>query len=365
MIRILHVVTYMGRGGLETMLMNYYRHIDRDRIQFDFLVHREFEADYDKEIESLGGRIYKIQKLNPFSNKYKKSLRTFFLIHPEYKIVHVHQDCLSSVILKVAKECNVPVRIAHSHNSNQAKDIRYPVKLYYKRWIAKYATALFACGADAGDWMFGGVPYTIVKNSIDAKRFLYNKQVRDNIRHQMNISHSFVVGNVANFSVAKNHIFLIDIFNEIQKKKENSVLLLVGDGPTINEAKNKVRALGLENKVLFAGVCGNVSELMQAMDVFVMPSLYEGLPLVLVEAQAAGLNCIISDNVPDDCKITKLVTKISLTESAEKWADTILSYENCQREDTYETIYKAGFDIVDNAVWLQEYYFKSMKEGIV
>lgn len=146
MIRVLHVVTYMGRGGLETMLMNYYRHIDRSKVQFDFLVHREFEADYDEEIKSLGGRIYHVSRLVPWSRRYKAELRRFFRTHPEYKIVHVHQDCLSSVALQCAKECGIPVRIAHSHNSNQDKNIKYLFKRYYMRKIPETATELFACG---------------------------------------------------------------------------------------------------------------------------------------------------------------------------------------------------------------------------
>ena len=154
MIRVLHVVTYMGRGGLETMLMNYYRNIDRSRVQFDILVHRNFEADYDKEILSMGGRIFHISRLVPWSRSYRKKLKNFFLEHPEYRIVHVHQDCLSSVALQCAKECGVPVRIAHSHNRNQDKNIKYLIKLYYMKQIPKFATEYFACSKEAGDWMF-------------------------------------------------------------------------------------------------------------------------------------------------------------------------------------------------------------------
>lgn len=152
-IRVLHVVTYMGRGGLETMLMNYYRHIDRTKVQFDFLVHRDFEADYDQEINELGGRIYHVSKLIPWSRKYKQELKCFFRDHPEYSIVHVHQDCLSSVALKCAEECGIPVRIAHSHNINQDKNIKYLIKLHYMKNIPKYATDCFACSVEAGEWM--------------------------------------------------------------------------------------------------------------------------------------------------------------------------------------------------------------------
>ena len=176
MIRVLHVVTYMGRGGLETMLMNYYRHIDRSKVQFDFLVHREFEADYDEEIKSLGGRIYHVSRLVPWSRRYKAELRRFFRTHPEYKIVHVHQDCLSSVALQCAKDCGIPVRIAHSHNSNQDKNIKYLFKRYYMRKIPETATELFACGKAAGDWMFGGKTYRLLPNAIAAGKYIYEEE---------------------------------------------------------------------------------------------------------------------------------------------------------------------------------------------
>ena len=163
--RVLQVVTHMNRGGLETMLMNYYRHTDRNKVQFDFLAHRDDRAAYDDEIESLGGTIYRLPRLVPWSGSYQRALNDFFEKHPEYRIVHVHQDCLSSVILKAAQKNGVPVRIAHSHSANQDRNLKYPIKLWYKRSIPQYATALFACGKDAGDWMFNGASYQIVNNA--------------------------------------------------------------------------------------------------------------------------------------------------------------------------------------------------------
>ncbi|MDD6618596.1 MAG: glycosyltransferase, partial [Clostridiales bacterium] len=164
MIRVLQIVTYMGRGGLETMLMNYYRHVDRNQIQFDFLVHRDFEADYDQEILAMGGRIYHISRLIPWSGEYRKKLKRFFREHPEYQIVHVHQDCLSSVALQCAKECNVCVRIAHSHTTSQDKNLKYLIKQFYMKQIPSYATDFFACSKSAGEWMFGGHSFRILFN---------------------------------------------------------------------------------------------------------------------------------------------------------------------------------------------------------
>ena len=183
-IRVLHVVTYMGRGGLETMIMNYYRHVDRNKVQFDFLVHRDFRADYDDEIESLGGKIYRLPRLNPWDFRYHKALDKFFDEHPEYKIIHVHQDCLSSVILKCAKKHGIPVRIGHSHNINQDKNFKYPIKMYFKRQIPNNATHLMACGKKAGDWMFGGAPYLILNNAIDVKKYNYSLSLRNQTRAQ-------------------------------------------------------------------------------------------------------------------------------------------------------------------------------------
>ncbi len=203
MIRVLHVVTYMGRGGLETMLMNYYRNIDRDKVQFDFLVHREDEADYDEEILALGGKIHHIGRLIPWSSFYKNELKAFFKSHPEYQIVHVHQDCLSSVALKCAKECGIPVRIAHSHSASQNKDIKYPIKLFYMRSIPKYATNLIACGESAGNWMFRGAKFTILNNAIQAKQYIFNEAVRKEVRKEFDLQESFTIGLVASFSLLR------------------------------------------------------------------------------------------------------------------------------------------------------------------
>lgn len=361
-IRILHVVTYMGRGGLETMIMNYYRQMDRTKVQFDFLVHRDFRADYDDEIERLGGRIYRIGRLIPWSRAYQRALDAFFAAHPEYRVVHVHQDCLSGVILKAAQKHGVPVRIAHSHNSSQDKNLKYLIKLYYKRQIPTYATALFACGRDAGDWMFGGKPYTIINNAIDAAQYSYSHVRAMEMRRSIHIAEdAFVIGHVGRFSPVKNHTFLLDVFDELCRADERAVLMLVGDGELRKSMEDKAKAMGLEDRVLFTGMRSDVCDLMQAMDVFVFPSLYEGLPVSLVEAQAAGLPCVISNCVPDACMLTDLVQRVSLEGSAHKWAERILAVRATVRRDRYDEIAAAGFDIVSSAAWLQQYYVDQWK----
>lgn len=364
MIRVLQVVTNMDRGGLESMLMNYYRHIDREKIQFDFLVHRQERAAFDDEIEALGGRIYRLPRLVPWSKSYLSALNRFFDEHTEYKVVHVHQDCLSSVILKAAKQHDISVRIAHSHNANQDKNLKYPIKLWYKRSIPEYATNLFACGKDAGDWMFGGASYQIINNAIDVAAYTYDPTKRQEMRRQLGLTGELVIGHVGRFNPQKNHAFLLDIFAALLKKEPNAVLLLVGGGADMPKIQAKAQELGIAERVRFLGVRSDVADLMQTMDVFVFPSLYEGLPVTMVEAQASGLPCIISDKVPPECILTDgLVNIMPLSASPEAWAEKILTMRAVPRTDLREEIAAHGFDITTAAVKLQEFYLDAYEQN--
>ena len=359
-IRVLQVVTHMERGGLESMLMNYYRHIDRERVQFDFLVHRMEKAAFDDEIESLGGRIYRLPRLMPWSKSYLSALNHFFDEHQEYKVIHVHQDCLSSVILKAAVQHNIPVRVAHSHSASQDKDLKYPIKLWYKRDIPKYATNLFACGKGAGDWMFGGASYQIINNAIEVAAYTYDPTKRQEMRRQLGFENEFTIGHVGRFNQPKNHSFLLDIFAALLKKEPNAVLLLVGGGEDMPKIQIKAHALGIAEHVRFLGVRSDVADLMQAMDVFVFPSLYEGLPVTMVEAQAAGLPCLISDKVPPECILTNgLVDVLPLSAEPETWAEKILEKKEVPRTDRRSEIAAHGFDITTEAVKLQEFYLEA------
>ena len=363
-VRVLQVVTYMGRGGLESMLMNYYRHIDREEVQFDFLVHRQERAAFDDEIESLGGRIYRLPRLVPWSKNYLAALNRFFDEHSEHKIVHVHQDCLSSVILKVAAQHNVPVRVAHSHSANQDKNLKYPIKLWYKRGIPKYATNLFACGKGAGDWMFGGASYQIINNAIDVVACAYNPTKRQEMRRQLGLENEFTIGHVGRFNQPKNHPFLLDIFAALLRREPNAVLLLVGGGEDMTKIQAKAQTLGVAEHVRFLGIRSDVADKMQAMEVVVFPTLYEGLPVTMVEAQAAGLPCIISDKVPPECILTEgLVDVLPLSAEPEIWAAKILEKKNLPRTDRRSKIAAHGFDITTEAVKLQEFYLKAYEQN--
>ena len=357
MIRVLHIVTYMGRGGLETMLMNYYRNIDRTKVQFDFLVHREVEADYDKEILDMGGKIYHVSRLIPWSKEYKNELKRFLKEHPEYKIVHVHQDCLSSVALKCAEECGIPVRIAHSHSSSAVKNIKYPIKRYYMKDIPKYATHLFACGEQAGKWMFSGLDFNIVKNAIDIDKYKYSEDKDKNLRAKYDLENKFIIGHVGRFRKEKNQEFIIDIFNNVSKKVDNAILMLVGDGEEQQRIEEKVKQLNLQDKVMFMGARSDVNDLMQMMNVFLFPSLYEGLGIVLIEAQASGLPCVVSSTIPEEAILDKKnISIIMLEDSIDIWVNNIAKYSETSRKNNCHLLRKAGYDIKYAAKWLEEFY---------
>jgi glycosyltransferase EpsD len=324
-IRILHVVTKMDRGGLETMLMNYYRNIDRSKIQFDFLVHRKEKGAYDEEIKSLGGKIF---KLSPISLKnflrYRKELKLFFLNNKEYKIVHSHLDSLSALPLLAAKKANVPVRIAHSHTSSFDRDLKLPLRASLKKLIRFNATAFYCCSPLAAKFMFGKnfYDYKVINNAIEIDKFRYNSRKRKKVRNNLNISdNTFVLGHVGRFNYPKNHIFLLELFKSVYEENNSSILLLVGTGDLENEVRSHVKRLGLVNNVKFLGSRTDISDLMQAMDYFVMPSLYEGLGMAIIEAQFSGLPILASAGViPLEVKVSNKVKFLELKLGPKNWS---------------------------------------------
>jgi glycosyltransferase involved in cell wall biosynthesis len=261
---------------------------------------------------------------------------------------------MSAIPLKAAKKHGVPVRIGHAHNSSQPRDAKYLLKLFYKRLIAGQATQLFACSDEAGRWMFGNADFRVLNNAIDAGKYAFDAAIRSEVRHELGLpADALVVGHVGRFDPQKNHRFLVEIFEKMSK---DARLLLVGDGVLRPDVEQQAEALGIRDRILFTGVRTDVDRLLQAMDVFLMPSLFEGLPVSIVEAQAAGLPCLISDKVPIECKKTELVTQLPLAASSAEWAGAVLSAAETSRRNTLEQIRGAGFDIRANAEWLQNYY---------
>ncbi len=347
------------------MVMNYYRRIDRNTVQFDFLLHRDDKGAYDDEIVALGGKIYRI--LPPYPQNYflyKKAIKKFFDEHPEYHIIHSNMTETGLFVFQEAKKRGIPIRIVHAHTAvtNRPLSMKTLVLKVYKTAIKKYLTHMFACGKAAAQYVFGTTQNVIyLPNAIDTAIFKYNENTEAAVRREFNIEGNFVIGHVGRFSEPKNHTFIIDIFNEVYKRNPNAVLVLVGGFETETEAisriKQKVHILGLDNVVFFAGQRDDVHRIMQAFDVFILPSLWEGFPVVMVEAQSLGIRCLISDKVSDECLLTDCSKVVPLDAGATGWASAIIeSNESNKGLSACNHIIACGYDIEENARWLQQLY---------
>lgn len=366
-IRVLNLFTIMNRGGAETMVMNYYRNIDRNKIQFDFLVHRNEKGAYDDEIKSLGGRIYSMIPIHPQNFlTYKKMLREFFKEHKEYRIIHSHMSELGYFAFKEAKRQGIPIRICHAHNAPHGWDIKMIMRTYFKKKMMSYITHMFTCGKEAGKWLYGKnnlENVIMLNNAIDAKKFDYDACKAKYLKQMMGLENKFIIGHVGRFNKQKNHMFLLDIFNEIYKIDSSSVLLLAGMGEEENKIKEKVKLLKLNDSVKFLGVRNDIENLMQIFDVFLFPSLYEGLPVTLIEAQAAGLPCAISDTISNQCIITDNIFKFPLSYNSKEIANKIYNkYKNFSRKKMSNIITKKGFDIKNNSKKLEEFYINEYEK---
>lgn len=372
-IRILNLFTIMNRGGAETMVMNYYRNIDRTKVQFDFMVHRQERGAYDDEIEALGGKIYRMPPVQPGHFKeYKAKVSEFFDEHKEYLIIHSHMSELGYFVFREAKKRGIKCTVCHAHNAphfneetliEKAKDI---VRAYFKKQIRKYTDRKFVCGIEAGDWLFGKESrdeFVMMNNAVDAKKFTWSEQRAGTVRDKLGLKDKFVICHVGRFNPQKNHTFLIDIFKEIYKKNPEAILLLVGAGDLEKKVRQQVEEYGLNDSVRFMGLRDDVDDILVASDVFLFPSLYEGLPVTLVEAQSSGIKCIISDTIPSDCRITENIEVVELEKSAVYWAEKVLRYaDGYERKDAYSKIVSAKFDIRENAVWLEEFYLNEYRK---
>ncbi|MCR1839602.1 glycosyltransferase family 1 protein [Murimonas intestini] len=354
----------MNRGGAETMVMNYYRHMDRTKVQFDFLVHRQEQGAYDDEIDALGGRIYRTMPLYPLNFlKYKKWVGEFLNEHNEYQIVHSHMSESGYFFFKEAKKRGVQVLICHAHNAAKGWNMKMFVRTYFKYQIRKYCTYMFSCGMEAGEWLFGKKntdKLIIQHNAISAKDYSYCPEVREKIRKDLNLKERFTIGLVARFSYQKNHMFLLDVFEAILNEHSDGMLLLVGSGELKEKIEEEIQRRSMRDAVIMTGLRTDIPDLLQAMDAFVMPSHFEGLSVAIVEAQAAGLPCFISDKVPIECKLTDLVQQIPLSQEPKVWAKAILDAKEIKRRDTYNEIVAAKFDIKENAKWMQDFYMESI-----
>lgn len=363
-IRILHVVGGMNRGGAETFLMNVLRHIDRKRFYFIFLCYGDKPFDYEDEILSLGGEVVRIPDIKSVGPiVYLKNIRRI-IKEEKIDIIHTHTYYNSVFALIVAKISGIKLRILHSHSVVSELNPSITKRAYFilAKLISNIcANSFIACTDDAAKSIFlQSKPYLLIRNAIDINSFKYSKIIRANKRRDLRLDNSFVVGHAGRFEDIKNHDFVIEVFNALKSRLKKSKLILVGTG--INEAKirEKVEKYKLSDNVLFLGSRSDVSDIMQAMDAFILPSVHEGLGIVLIEAQASGLQCYASTGVPKAAKVTDKLTFLNLREGAEYWAEHILKHRKAvSRRSTTETaedIAAAGYDIDQEVIQLSRYY---------
>ena len=359
-IRILHVIGIMNRGGAETMIMNLYRNIDKTKVQFDFVENTDQTGIFEKEISELGGRIFHCPHFNGKNIfEYRRWWDQFFFEHKnEYAFVHGHIGSTAAIYLSSAKKQGIKT-IAHSHSTYTGFRVRqsmYKIMSYPTRYIADF---FFGCSRDAAVSRYGNkVKYTVLKNAIDTKQFEYTVP-----KEFPFTSGKTVYGHIGRFTGEKNHKFIIQIFSEIQKRRPNSVLLLIGDGPLREEIEKEVNQSELEKNIKFLGIREDIPELLSSMNLLLFPSKFEGLPVTLVEAQTSGLQCLISDVISDESVLVPaLITKMSLKKSAAEWADKAIELSHYDRRSYCQEVSEAGFDIQKNAKWLQEFYIK--KAGV-
>ena len=365
MLRVLHSVSNMARAGIETMLMNYYREMDRSCIQFDFLANKPDPGEYDEEIRGMGGRVFVSPGLNPLHfPKYKRFAADLVRNNPEIRIVHAHNEAMGYYALKSAKDAGIRVRIAHAHNTKIIRDYKYPLKLICKQLLPGAATDYWSCGRDAGLYYYGETRWNasgyILHNAIDVSRFAFRRETRDRLRRQYGLEDCFVIGHVGRFNVQKNHTRLLDLFAQIAKSDPDARLVLIGVGELEQSVQEKTRNMGLSDKVLFLGQMADVSGWYHAMDCFVLPSLFEGLPVVGIEAQAAGLPCFFSDRVTDEVLLSPQARRVPLGAEDAAWAAEILTAKHTQtvRMRGTEIVRDAGYDIHTEARKLQERYLE-------
>lgn len=361
--RILMVFTIMNRGGAETMVMNYYRHIDRNRLQFDFLVHRSEPGVYEEEIRRLGGRIYRLPPIALSGlAAYRKAVAQFFDAHPEYELVHGHCSELGYWVYREAAARRLPFIAAHAHSSPLGIDRNSLFRFILKHLMRPYLTHRFTCNELCGRWLFGsrGVQDAIVvRNAIDAEQFRFSRDTRTRVRRELGWEGRLVVGHVGNFSWPKNHVFLVKVFRELRRLQPDALLALVGTGgenePSLHDEAAKPE---WEGSIHLLGGRDDVAAVLQGMDVFVFPSHFEGFGIALLEALAAGLPAIASDAVPHEAAVVPGATDfLPLSTPPADWAAAIARKAGeWKRTDTVETIRAAGYDIAHNAARLQALY---------
>ena len=406
-IKVLVLITVMDRAGAETIMMNYLKNIDREKIQMDLMINRQGKADYESEIKKLGSKIYYISPIKPGSIiKYKKEFRQFLQKHPEYTIIHSNLEERSCFPLKIAKEMGIKTRIVHAHSVPKKQGIKQLQRIWCKKQLKGTYTHMFACSEGPAQWLYGkdvrcitmeeavkksGITKNktnsvstggaieniatiekvsensviIMKNAVDTEKFVYRENIRKQQRKNLKVSEdTLVVGHIGRLVPEKNQLKLIEIFGNVNNQRPDSRLLLIGGGKSKREQKykkqvqKKIKEYGLESKVRWLGVRDDIDKLLHAIDVLVMPSTSEGFPVTLVEAQALGTREVVSDVIDYKVNVTEELQYQALDGDVEDWANKIISFSHTtlDREKMHQMVKDKGFDIKDNAKQLEAFY---------
>lgn len=368
-IRILFYTELWANAGIESVIMSLFRNMDLTKFSIDIMASQNLSDFYDDEISELGGKkiITLKQKYDSPAKRMAANRKAYAqaLQENHYDIVHLHMCNAAAMIYgKIAKDMGVKVVAYHSHNTNLSTNFRIlktAVHNYCKWRYEKYADILFSCSDLASKWMFtkksiASGKVTIMNNAIDLDNFAFDSGARKEIRDKLGVEEKFVVGHIGRFAVAKNHSFLIDIFSSLHKERPESVLLLIGEGEDKQIIKDKVKNLGLDDSVIFYGTTKQIPQMLWAMDAFVLPSLFEGNPVVGIEAQAASTPCFFSDTITKMCKLTDIVQYLPINEGPDVWADSILENATHKRVSTREQMKQSGYDIKEVSKTLQNQY---------
>ena len=365
MIRILCVFGKLDRGGAESMCMNLYRKIDKTKIQFDFVKHTSEKGAFEDEICQLGGEIYTAPAFRIVNYiQYCNWWKNHFKIHPEHQIIHGHMFTVSSLYFNVAHKFN-RLTIGHSHSSQpngRSLTIKNIIKTIIRKKVPYTSDYCLACSDSAGRFLFGEKEYFVLKNAINTDAFVFNADIRNKIRDAFEYKNSdIVLCVVASFTEPKNPLGVVDIFKKIHSDNPNVKLVWVGDGPLRNSFEEKVKSIGLTDVVRLLGVRSDTFDVLQAADVFMLGSIFEGLPVSAIEAQASGLTCLLSDGISKETDITGLCKFLPI-DKPELWSQAVSNIDFKNRPNTKEKIASAGYDVDTTAKWLQEFYFSIIKE---
>lgn len=364
-IRILQIANLHRDSGVAQFLMNYYRNIDKNKIQFDFAAYVTKKDNFIEEIRMLGGQVFLIPNYKRHPFLYKHTLTKIMKEHA-YNAIHTHESILNLPILIIARACRIPVRIAHSHNTCMSAEWKNKIVRMLQTKFIKYATHLCACSQDAALFLFGEkccqtLPVFIANNAVDLEKFQFDIDLRKAVRKKLGLEDKFIIGHVGRMTYQKNQEFLLDIFQQIYKRDKQAHLLLLGSGKEEQMLKDKIKDLHLNPCVTCMGVQKEMPSFFSAMDVFLLPSRFEGLPVTLIEAQASGLKCVVSDVVDKSANVSHCVVFFGLEKSVELWADAVIGCKGMDRQIDRDDFVE--FDVHEQVKRLCQFYYNCLNAG--